>query len=563
MKKQVYLLLTAIIIVSLFGTTIFANDKKAAIINESAMFLDGEQIRGTGFNVGGNNYFKLRDIADNLSQTSSRFEVTWNSERKLIEIVTGAPYTQVDENDSKWYYNGKKYFGTVRNTKFLVDGKEHNLSVFHIDGSNYFKLRDLSELVGFDMVWNNETDQILLSSKLAKNTYRSTTANDKDNGVNGGFPRWRDTVTSYITQNQDGTISVIEANGDIIIETYDHDYQLIRTKKIAYELPLFGAFYRGEEYNYIAFGQNNTEENNSKEVIRIVRYDHNFERTGSVSVKGGESFTTKPFQAAAGRMAEYGDLLVFHTSRQRYTTSDGLNHQSQLTLIVDTSAMKVLNDLGRFQSNHVSHSFDQYVLFDEKNHVLLDHGDAYPRSVVLSKANGSSYQTIDMFKIPGSVGANCTGVSIGGLEASTANYIVAMNTIDHSRVTQYTSYDMIGLDRDVRDIIIATVPKNSLTSGAVSKITLKKYVGTDENASIPQLVKIVDNKFMVMWQEYNKDGQEADLKYVLIDGQGNPTSGIETLKGFKLSKGQAVVVGNKVTWYVDKKGVRTFYTIPL
>jgi len=130
----------------------------------------------------------------------------------------------------------------------------------------------------------------------------------------------------------------------------------------------------------------------------------------SVSVKGGESFTTKPFDAAAGRMAEDGDRLVFHTSRERYTTSDGLNHQSQLTLIVDTGAMKVLNDLGPFQSNHVSHSFDQYVL---------------------------------------------------------------------------------------------------------------------------------------------------------IDGQGNPTSGIEILKGFKLSKGQPVVRGNKVTWYVDKKGVRTFYTIPL
>ena len=62
--------------------------------------------------------------------------------------------------------------------------------------------------------------------------------------------------------------------------------------------------------------------------------------------------------------------------------------------------------------------------------------------------------------------------------------------------------------------------------------------------------------------EYNKDGQEADLNYVLIDGKGNPT-GIEILKGFKLSKGQAVVVDNKVTWYVDKKGVWTFYAIPL
>ncbi|HHX59995.1 MAG TPA: hypothetical protein GX707_04535 [Epulopiscium sp.] len=53
MKKHMYLLLTAIITLSLSGTTTFASDKKAAIINESAMFLDGQQIWGNGFNVGG------------------------------------------------------------------------------------------------------------------------------------------------------------------------------------------------------------------------------------------------------------------------------------------------------------------------------------------------------------------------------------------------------------------------------------------------------------------------------------------------------------------------------
>jgi hypothetical protein len=37
--------------------------------------------------------------------------------------------------------------------------------------------------------------------------------------------------------------------------------------------------------------------------------------------------------------------------------------------------MCVLNDMGRFQSNHVSHSFDQNVQFDGSDHVLVDHGD--------------------------------------------------------------------------------------------------------------------------------------------------------------------------------------------
>ncbi|HBS44626.1 MAG TPA: hypothetical protein DEA91_09550, partial [Paenibacillus sp.] len=99
---------------------------------------------------------------------------------------------------------------------------------------------------------------------------------------------------------------------------------------------------------------------------------------------------------------------------------------------MNTQTMTVTNDLGRFQKNHVSHSFDQYVLFDGAAHVLVDHGDAYPRSIVLNKGNGTSYNEVDLFNIPGKIGANTTGVSIGGFEMSSANYIVAMNTIDHS-----------------------------------------------------------------------------------------------------------------------------------
>ena len=185
-----------------------------------------------------------------------------------------------------------------------------------------------------------------------------------------------------------------------------------------------------------------------------------------------------------------------------------------------------------------------------------------PRYIVLSQSGGDSYKTVDLFKIPGRIGANCTGVSIGGFEESITNYIVAMNSIKHSLVKEYTSYDMIGLEKDQRDIIISTVSKNNLSNNAVKNITLKKYIETDKNASIPQLVKISDDKFIVMWQEYNNFDREGDLSYVIINGQGSPISKIETIKHFKLSKTQPIFIDNKITWYVNNKGIRTFYTIP-
>lgn len=385
----------------------------------------------------------------------------------------------------------------------------------------------------------------------------------KNNGVSSYFSRWGSTITSYLLNNNDKTISVIEANDVVTVETYDEQYNLIAKKSIEYELPLFDGFYSGEKYNYIAFGQANREENDNKEVIRIVRYDKSFKRIDSVSIKGGESYTVVPFDAACGRMAEHGNTLVFHTSRTRYTTEDGSNHQSQLTIIVNTSTMTVTNDMGRFQSNHVSHSFDQYVLFDDNTHVLIDHGDAYPRSIVLSKEKGTDYSEADLFEIPGKIGANCTGVSIGGFEKSSANYIVAMNTIDHSMVSEYTSYNMIGLEMDQRDIILCTLPKNNIDTTSVKQITLGKYVGSDKIASIPKLVKISDEKLMVMWQEYDTNNVRGDLKYVFIDKDGNATSKIQTINNFALSQCKPIIVKNKIVWYGNENGIRTFYTIPL
>lgn len=262
-------------------------------------------------------------------------------------------------------------------------------------------------------------------------------------------------------------------------------------------------------------------------------------------------------------MAEAGDTLVFHTSRTRYTTEDKLNHQSQLTIIVNTKSMTVTNDLGRFQKNHVSHSFDQYVLFDGAAHVLVDHGDAYPRSIVLNKGDGASYNEVDLFNIPGKIGANATGVSIGGFELSSANYIVAMNSVDHSLVKEYTSYEMVGLETDQRDVMLSVLPKSNLSSTSVNHVTLAKYVGTNLIASIPKLVKITDDKMMVLWQEFDKENHPGDLKYVLIDGAGKATSDIQTIKHFALSECSPIISGDKIIWYTNNKGSRVFYSIPL
>lgn len=548
----------------------FAATGVNATVTSSGIFVNGRQVRLNGFGVSGNNYFKLRGLAEVLSGTSSQFDVAWDGERNAVEIITGKPYTPDESNtNNAYYFPGESYTAIPSTSKIFVDGIEQSITAYTIDGSNYFKLRDLGELIPFDVEWDGANNRILIFTKATDNAYRVKTAFEaRDNTVSSSSPRWKSTIRSYLIDNKDGTISVLEAKIDTItIEKYDQQYNLISQQSIDFELPIFGCFYSGEKYNYIAYGQENPEEDDDQEVIRIVRYDKAFQRVDSISVYGGQCFTVYPFDAGSGKMAEHGNTLVFHTSRKRYITEDGLNHQSQLTLIIDTEKMRVLNDLGWFQSNHVSHSFDQYVQFDGSSHVLVDHGDAYPRSVVLHKGSYTgksriSYDEVDLFAIPGETGANCTGVSIGGFEISSDSYIVAMNSIDHSLAIEYTDFIIEGAAIEQRDIIVCSLPKDKFNGNHVKQIILAQYSESEKFGSIPQLVKISDDKMMVLWQEFDFRQPEA-LKYVFIDGNGEPCSEVKILDNFRLSECKPIVFRDSVVWYTNENGSRYFYSIPL
>lgn len=89
------------------------------------------------------------------------------------------------------------------------------------------------------------------------------------------------TVESYLVAQPDGTFLRVEAiDGQVVIETYSSALEFKSARVLQYELPLFGGFYEGTDDFFLAFGQENPEEDDSAEVIRVVRYDKNWNRIG-------------------------------------------------------------------------------------------------------------------------------------------------------------------------------------------------------------------------------------------------------------------------------------------
>ncbi len=365
------------------------------------------------------------------------------------------------------------------------------------------------------------------------------------------FPKWASPASDVLlSKNERGTYLSADVDDTYVVITKTAaNGSKLGSQYIKKELPIFGAIYSGATYNYIAFGQENSESNASKESIRIVKYDKEWNKISSVSINARQTNAVKPFSASSARFAENGNTLILYTSRLRFKGSDGVRHQSNLEVRVNTSSMKATYVSPAFPSNHVSHSFDQYIRFDGSKPVYLDHGDAYPRSVVLQTSAGKA----TMFAMSGGKGVNYTGVTVGGLEVSNSSYLTVLATIDQN-AAQWSSSDN-GAEPDNenslnrRDIVACVVPRNFGNGATAKTITLGRYIGTSTIGTTPQLLKISNDKFAVLWGEFSTtkpryelddDGEEdSDSRipnqYVVqyIDGQGNPIGAKKTYSTVK------------------------------
>ena len=87
------------------------------------------------------------------------------------------------------------------------------------------------------------------------------------------YSRWSSTVNSYLYENPQGGLTRVEyTGGQIVVEDYDSAFQFQSGRTIPMELTTWGGFFAGQDYNFFVFGQNNPRQDDSVEVIRVVKY---------------------------------------------------------------------------------------------------------------------------------------------------------------------------------------------------------------------------------------------------------------------------------------------------
>lgn len=383
-----------------------------------------------------------------------------------------------------------------------------------------------------------------------KATEGAVSNNVQINGYDGSYHA--SPMYSYLYEWNENLYRLEYIDGKIILEKYDPNLKFLGNGEIKPELPIFGGFFAGEEYNFIVYGDMNLSESNNKEVIRVVKYTKGMKRVSAKSIYGCNTYI--PFDAGCPRMDERDGILYIHTSHEMYRSSDGYHHQANMDLYIRISDMSTVYsnyNVSNPSMGYMSHSFNQFIKVNENGIYTVDHGDAYNRAITAFRRADTSSKYAgyeDIFKIKGKIGENYTGVCVGGMELG-EDYMLVVGT----SVPQDSTFGKASQ----KNLFVIKVP---MYSGDKTSIQYLTHYDKSDNITFsePKLVKTGDDRFMLLWTETKSS--ETKLFVTMLDGNGKEIGKRQEYSAY-LSDCQPIVYNGKVTYYVTKGGVPVFYFI--
>ena len=88
MKKSLYLIAGILIGITLFGGSSVLAAGITAERSTNRIYVEGQEVRLTAYNINGNNYVMLRDVGKTVG-----FEVYWDGDAKCVQVESKKPYT--------------------------------------------------------------------------------------------------------------------------------------------------------------------------------------------------------------------------------------------------------------------------------------------------------------------------------------------------------------------------------------------------------------------------------------------------------------------------------------
>lgn len=217
MLKRLLLLLLCIIGIFSLSTIVFGKAEVAERLDTVVNF-DGQKIEFTSYDVNGSKYMRICDLAYLLKETPLKFDFDFTSQDKRnIQIRVGEAYTNKDNTDVL-IYMGEKYIKPEYIDINITDGeKDYKVDCINVDGYNFIKVRDLSDIVGFKLCWRMYISTLTFNEPVAK-LFDFTENPDEITSLSEFM------VGNYLEYLSDYTRNYINNNIDIAAHLMGYDF---------------------------------------------------------------------------------------------------------------------------------------------------------------------------------------------------------------------------------------------------------------------------------------------------------------------------------------------------
>ena len=97
-----------------------------------------------------------------LNGTEKQFEISWDADKRAINMLSDKPYTAVGGEMEKGA--AKQQTAKLSADAVYLNGTQAELTAYNIAGNNYFKLRDLGKLFNFGVTWDDTARTIRIDT---------------------------------------------------------------------------------------------------------------------------------------------------------------------------------------------------------------------------------------------------------------------------------------------------------------------------------------------------------------------------------------------------------------
>ncbi|WP_324825735.1 D-alanyl-D-alanine carboxypeptidase family protein [Sinanaerobacter sp. ZZT-01] len=233
-RKIIRTTLSLMLILTLFcgmTTFAFAGSSYTAVPKNVAVVMDDKTENFAGYNVGGQNYFRLRDFAELLNGSEKQFNITYDNQYKAIQLWKGKAYTA--NGEQKQVKNLINKEARSISSKLLLDNKRIKFTAYSIEGESYFRFCDIMQIFDVYAAYDYSAEAILIDPKKDYTVqFQNTVESGYFDFLHGALLGNSDTGEILYSNNSDQKVSIASTSK---LMTYLLIREAVKEKKISWD----------------------------------------------------------------------------------------------------------------------------------------------------------------------------------------------------------------------------------------------------------------------------------------------------------------------------------------